>query len=188
MKSPKRQRAHRVPAAQPHPLVDRSSSVANPSSYMRTAAIRYGTRSMLTMNPDRSLVSIGTFPIRSANSRARAYRLLARVQRDDDLDQLHHRHRGEEVQAEHTVRACGLRTQAGQSESRRCWRRLRPPRRRVMGPRRGPRAFSPASSGIASITRSVPARSSSSVVYDDPRANGVELVGLDLAALDRMPE
>ena len=44
-----------------------SSRVAKPSSYIRTAAIRYGTRSMFTMNPDRSLVSIGRLPSRSTN-------------------------------------------------------------------------------------------------------------------------
>ncbi len=40
-----------------------SSRLANPSSTIRTAAIRYGTSSMLTMNPERSFVLIGCLPI-----------------------------------------------------------------------------------------------------------------------------
>ena len=49
-----------------------SSREAKPSSYMRTAAIRYGTSSMLTMKPERSLVSIGRLPSRSINRLARS--------------------------------------------------------------------------------------------------------------------
>src|SRR5947209_5228457 len=44
---------------------------AKPSSYIRTAAIRYGTSSMFTMKPERSLVSIGRLPRRSTNPFAR---------------------------------------------------------------------------------------------------------------------
>src|ERR687890_752893 len=47
-----------------------SSRVANPSSYIRTAAMRYGTRSMFTMKPERSLVRIGRLPICSTNASA----------------------------------------------------------------------------------------------------------------------
>src|SRR5215211_6206197 len=49
-----------------------SSRVAKPSSYIRTAAIRYGTSSMFTMNPLRSLVRIGVFAMRRAKASARS--------------------------------------------------------------------------------------------------------------------
>ena len=53
------------------------------------------------MKPERSLVSIGRLPSRSMNRLRAGDRLLARVERDDHLDERHHRHRREEVQPEH---------------------------------------------------------------------------------------
>ena len=57
------------------------------------------------MNPERSLVRIGCLPICSANASAALDGLVAGVEPDDDLDQLHHRHRAEEVQAEDALGA-----------------------------------------------------------------------------------
>src|SRR4051812_40546112 len=59
-------------AAELHPVVDGVPG-AKPSSCIRTAAIRYGTRSMLTMKPERSFVSIAVLP--------RARRAPSRVHR-----------------------------------------------------------------------------------------------------------
>ncbi len=62
------------------------------------------------MKPERSLVSIGVLPISAANALALASVPVAGVERDDDLDQAHHRHRREEVQPEHATRSVdGLR-------------------------------------------------------------------------------
>ena len=57
------------------------------------------------MKPERSLVWIGVLPSCAANASARRDGLLAGVEADDDLDELHHRHRREEVQAQHAVAA-----------------------------------------------------------------------------------
>ena len=69
-------KSHRVsgPIGCPQPSfipLSMSSREAKPSSYIRTAAIRYGTRSMLTMKPERSLVSMGRLPRRSTKLLAR---------------------------------------------------------------------------------------------------------------------
>jgi hypothetical protein len=58
---------------------------------------------MLTMKPDRSFVSIGRLPISFDKRRCRGESARARVERDDDLDQRHNRHRREEVQSEHAL-------------------------------------------------------------------------------------
>ena len=57
------------------------------------------------MKPELSFARIGSLPSFFANSNARLDGLVARRDRAHDLDQLHQRHRVEEVQADHPVRA-----------------------------------------------------------------------------------
>ena len=71
------------------------------------------------MNPERSLVRIARLPIARANSSAALTVDVGGLQRDDDLDQLHHRHRREEVQPDHSVGAFGPRRQLGDRDRRR---------------------------------------------------------------------
>ena len=74
------------------------------------------------MNPERSLVRIARLPIVPRELLGGADRLLGGLERDDDLDQLHHRNRGEEVQPEHAVGALGPCRQLGDRDRRRVGR------------------------------------------------------------------
>ena len=58
---------------------------------------------MLTMNPERSLVSIGVLCEPLHERAGGGDDRFVGVERDDDLDQPHHRNRREEVQAKHAL-------------------------------------------------------------------------------------
>ena len=86
-----------------------SSLDAKPDSYIRIADSRYGISSALTTKPGAVLgVDADCLPsVSSANAPRALERLVAGHDRAHDLDQRQHRHRVEEVQAEH---ALGLAT------------------------------------------------------------------------------
>jgi hypothetical protein len=72
----------------------------------------------LTTKPARSPARIGVLPSAAANASARATASSAVPERDDDLDQLHDRHRGEEVQPEDVLGAAGRRGQVRDRDRR----------------------------------------------------------------------
>src|SRR4051794_7273742 len=79
-----------------------SSPVAVPVSNMRTALLRYGNSSALTMKPARSFTSTGLLP-QSCEGAGGRDRLVVGRERPDDLDERHRGSRIEEVDAAHSL-------------------------------------------------------------------------------------
>ena len=94
-----------------------SSRLAMPDSNIRIAESRYGISSALTTKPERSWARIACLPSRPCTARLGALdRLLAGGQRRDQLDELLHRGRVEEVDADDLVGAGGGHRQLHQRD------------------------------------------------------------------------
>ena len=85
-----------------------SSADAKPDSIMRIADNRYGMSNALTMKPARSLLFTTRLPNWSAAKDWALAVVLGRGQeRADQFDEMQHRHRVEEVDADDLLRAGG---------------------------------------------------------------------------------
>ena len=85
-----------------------SSAVAKPDSIIRIAESRYGISSALTMNPARSWLRITCLSRTFGGEVVGAGdRLRRRQQAGDQLDEPQHRHRVEEVDADHLLGPAG---------------------------------------------------------------------------------
>ncbi len=98
-----RQRAHGMRHAQPEDLVHRFG-VATPSITAYMASLSSGISTRFETKPGASFTSTGVFPSFSAEPH-RLVGLLRGRQPADHLDQLHHRHRIEEVHPDDVVGA-----------------------------------------------------------------------------------
>ena len=123
-----------------------SSRDAVPCSSMRTALLRYGNSSALTMNPARSLTSTGFLAARLGELPGRGDRLVAGGERTHHLDEAHRRRGVEEVDAAHPLGPLGLASPARRPAASRCWWRGSRPagssdraRGTAASSRRGPR-------------------------------------------------
>ena len=106
MKSQSVERAHRVPAAEPHALVDvlagGEALLVHPHRRHQVGDEQHvDDEAGAVLGADRLLADLLGERVGARHRRLRG------VERDDHLDQLHHRHRAEEVQAEDALGAVG---------------------------------------------------------------------------------
>ena len=112
--------------------MQRSSSAGSRpvSTSSSTASNRYGNSSRLTTKPGVSGTSTGVLPSSSHRARARARTSSCGLGGEDELDQLHPRHRVEDVQADEPLGPAGGGGQRGHRQRGRGGgqaRRRRPP-------------------------------------------------------------
>ena len=81
-----------------------ASGSATPSSSAYAASLMNGIRIRFETKPGRSRASAGVLPSRSASAVIALRRRVGGVEAADHLDELQHRHRIEEVHADHAIR------------------------------------------------------------------------------------
>ena len=144
-------------------IVSIASASATPSISAYAASLMNGMRMRFETKPGKSRASAGSLPRSRASCDDRRGRLVGRLHGADHLDELQHRHRVEEVHADHVLGPLRHRGERRDRDRRRVRREDRVVRaaRRPRGGRRPP--SSRASSTTASINRSASTRSSTGV-------------------------
>ena len=132
-------------------MVSIASGSATPSISAQAASLMNGIRMRLETNPGKSRASAGVLPSSSREGDDRRRRLVGGLEPADDLDELQHGHRVEEVHADHAVGPARGRGQRGDRDRRGVRGQDRLGRQRLVGaaehvlldgrrPRRRPRS------------------------------------------------